>query len=202
MSDNKKRTYTVPILLVIIVLLATFIMISYSKLLFTQQEQVTERGKGLSEQYGYAMLFADRLNASVDGLLNAKSEIDRLRAMKLLGEAELASGEATGLLTEAENRHSGQKKEEAAKPILEAFHALIGEDSAVLKAIEHEGPLTTEEIAELTLIRDGMAQLQNILKGFRLPSAEAGFRQMITLGEWIDVSIEANKSLQQLAAKL
>jgi hypothetical protein len=202
MSENRKRSYTVPVLLIIIMLLITMIIIFYSKLILTQQEQTTDRGKRLSEQYIYALLFVDQLHAGADGLLNAKSAADWVRATRMLGEATIASGETSSLFFEARNLNSGKSKEEAAKPIIVAINSVIGVGSKIATIGEREDPLTTEEISTLTAIRDGTAQMKETLNRFRPPTGEAGFRQMVTVGEWISPALEASKVLEEMAAKL
>jgi hypothetical protein len=202
MSENNKRSYTVPILLILIVVLLTLIIIFYSKLILTQQTQTTDQGKRFAEQYVYAQLFADRLHNGVDGLLNAKSEIDRIRAVKMLGEANIASGETSGLLAEASHLDSGKSKEETAKPVVAAMNTVMGVGSVIATVGEHEGPLTKEEIAALSAIRDGSENMKNALIRFRPPTGEAGFRQMVTVGDWVNPALVATKALEELAANL
>jgi hypothetical protein len=202
MSENNKRSYTVPILLIFIVVLLTLIIIFYSKLILTQQTQTTDQGKRFAEQYVYAQLFADRLHNGVDGLLNAKSEIDRIRAVKMLGEANIASGETSGLLAEASHLDSGKSKEETAKPVVAAMNTVMGVGSVIATVGEHEGPLTKEEIAALSAIRDGSENMKNALIRFRPPTGEAGFRQMVTVGDWVNPALVATKALEELAANL
>jgi hypothetical protein len=202
MSENGKRSYTVPILLVIIVVLSTFILIYYSRLILTEQKQTTDQGLRLAERYDYAILFADRLHEGADGLLNAKSEVQRLQAMKNLGEANIASGETAGLFIEAAHLTSGKPREEAGKQIFEAINKVMGVGSTMATIGEHEGPLTAVEISTLTVIRDGVAKMKEALGRFRPPSGEAGYRQMITVGDWVSPALEASKRLEQMAADL
>jgi hypothetical protein len=200
MSENGKRSYMVPILLVIIVVLATLIMLFYSRLILTEQKQTTDQGLRLAERYGYAILFANRLHDGAEGLLNAKSEAHRLQAMKKLGEANIASGETAALLIEAAHLTLGKPREEAGKPIFKAINKVIGVGSKMAAIGEHEGPLTTDEISTLTTVRDGVAKMEEALGRFRLPSGEAGFRHMVTVGDWINPAREASEKLEQMAA--
>lgn len=202
MSESGKRTYTVPVLLIIIVIMSTIIVIAYSKLLISQQQHTTDQGQRLAERYAYATIFADRLRDGTDGLLNAKSEVERLQAMKQLGEAVIASGETSGLFLEAAHLDSGLDREEAAKPIFLALNSFMGPDGIITKLAEHEGPLSTGDSASLTIIRDGASQMQEELKRFRPPSGEAGFRQMMTLKEWVAPALDATQVLEKIAADL
>jgi hypothetical protein len=202
MAEKSKRTYTVPVLLVLMVVLSILLVLIYSKLLLSQQTHTTDQGQRLAQRYAYAALFADQLHDGTDRLLNAKSEAERLRAMKQIGLATVASGEATGIFIEAAHLTSGLSREEAAKPIMLAMNAIIGVDSTILKLGEHDSPFTADELADLTLIRDGLVQVEEELNRFRPPSGEAGFRQMVTIGDWITPALEATKSLDKIASDL
>jgi hypothetical protein len=202
MSENGKRSYTVPILLIITVVLSTLVVLFYSRLILTQQTQMTDQGQRLAERYSYSVIFVERLHEGVDGMLNAKSEVHRLQAMKKLGEANFASGETAGLLLEAAHLTSGEPREEAGKPIFEAINKVMGAGSTMATIGEHEGPLTADEISTLTAIRDGAAKMEEALGRFRTPSGEAGYRQMVTIGDWISPALAASEILEQMAADL
>jgi hypothetical protein len=202
MSDNGKRTYTVPVLLIIILVLLTLIFMFYSKLLLTQQTHTTDQGSRLAERYNYALLFVDQLHGGVEGLLTAKTEGEWGKAMNMLGKSTVAAGETSSLLVEAVHLTSDSKREEASKPIVLAINKLMGVGSTVATIGEHEGPLTDEEKDDLIIIRDGAAQMQEVLNRFRPPSGEAGFRQMVTVGDWITPALDSSKLLEQIAAKL
>jgi hypothetical protein len=122
--------------------------------------------------------------------------------MKSLGEANIASGETAALLIEAAHLTSGEPREEAGKPIFEAINKVMGAGSTMATIGEHEGPLTADEISTLTVIRDGVAKMKEALGFFRPPSGEAGYRQMVTVGDWINPALEASKGLEQMAADL
>lgn len=204
MSDNvtKKRSYTIPVLYISLVLLMTFVIIAYSKYLLSEQSHITDKGKRLSEQYNYALLFADRLHEGSEGLLNAATVAEQMQAARLLGEANVASGETLGLLIEAASQSNGQSSEEAGKLLISAMNSLVGPESPLASIGEHEGPLTDEERADLTVVRDGTAQMLQILDRFNPPSGEVGYRQMIRIGDWIESAAEAGTALEQLAEKL
>ncbi|WP_256760183.1 hypothetical protein [Cohnella sp. WQ 127256] len=204
MSDSivKKRSYTIPVLFIIMVIMTTLIIIYCSKYLLSQQEHTTDQGQRLAEQYNYALVFAGKLHDGADLLLTSKSQAETIRAAKMLGEANLASSETTSLFIEATQLKSGQTKEDASARLRIAMSAIVGPDNQMSTIGEHEGSLTQEEIAQLTLVRDGAAQMQQALNGFRPPSSEDGFRQMVRLGNWVEFAKGASLSLEQLAAKL
>jgi len=200
---ERKRTYTVPVLLILLTLLAILIVLVYSKLLLLQQEQSKEEGKRLSERYNYALIFADRLKNGSDALLKDGSMTERLKAKEQLGEATMAAGETMGILTEAVHRDSGQSYEEAFKPLSEAMTKMMSEQSGhVYGVAEHEGPLTQEEKDMLLIVRDGAAKMEEELLKFRPPSVDAGFRSMAAGQDWVGPALAAGKALEETAAKL
>ncbi|TVY00526.1 hypothetical protein [Cohnella terricola] len=201
-AENKttnKRSYTLAALFAAIVVLATFVIMAYSKYILSEQSHTTDKGLRLAERYGYAMTFADRLHEGAESLLVAKTETERIRAVKAIAEGRLAGGETLGLFIEAAHLDSGLSRTEAAKPIMEAMNAVVGAESPLATIGEHEGPLTEEETVFLTNVRDGAAKMQETLFRFRPPSGEAGYRQMITVGEWRAPALEASKQLEELA---
>jgi len=201
-TNANKRSYTLPVLYVVIVVLATFVIMAYSKYILSEQAHTTDKGLRLAERYGYAMLFADRLHEGAESLLVAKTETERIRAVKSIAEGRLAGGETSGLFIEAAHLESGLSRTEAAKPIMEAMNAVIGAESPIATIGEREGPLTEEETVFLTNVRDGAAMMKETLSRFRAPSGEAGYRQMVTMGEWRAPALEALKQLEGLAAVL
>lgn len=197
-----KRTYTVPVLLIIIVVIAILFVLVYSKLLLAQQNEKTATGTRLAEQYNYALLFADRLGTGADLLLNGNTEADKLKGKHDLGAALTAAGETTGLLTEAAFKDGGKSRKETAEPILLAMNAIIGLDGKLNGIGEHDGPLTEDEKAVLTIVQAGASKLDTVLSGFRVPSGEAGFRQMSDGGDWVAAALEAKSIIEQIAAEL
>jgi len=201
-NSTKKRSPAAAIVFVAIVVLLTFVVMAYSKYILSEQAHTTDKGMRLAERYGYALVFADRLHEGAESLLVAKTEAEKVRAVKSLAEARLAGGETAGLLVEAVHLETKKKREEAAKPIMEAMNAVIGAESPMATIGESEGGLTDEETAFLTNVRDGAAKIQETLGRFRPPSGEAGFRQMIKIGEWRGPALDAAAQLEQLAAAL
>ncbi|WP_123039806.1 hypothetical protein [Cohnella candidum] len=198
-----KRSYTVPVLLLIITGLAILLMLIYSKLLFTQQKEYTDAGKRLAERYNYALIFADRLGTGADLLLKDGSVADRLKAKKLLGEASMAGGETVGILAEASSRSTGQSFEEAFKPVSEAMTRIMSEQAGNVYGVsEHEGALTAEEKELLTAVRDGASKMKEQLLVFRPPTVDSGYRTMNAGGEWIAQAVAAGQTLIDTAAKV
>lgn len=197
-----KRSYTVPILLLMMTGLAILLVLFFSKLLIAEQAANTEAGKRLAEKYQYALLFADRLHSGSDLLLREGPAPERLKAKMLLGEAVTASGETVGLLAEAVRRHTGQTYEEAYKSLLEAMTAMIGEQSGKIYSVaEHEGPLTGEEKELLLAVRDAAAGMKEQLTTFRLPNSDAGYRNMAAGEGWSEPALKAADILTNLAGQ-
>jgi hypothetical protein len=44
--------------------------------------------------------------------------------------------------------------------------------------------------------------MKDALNRFRPPTGEAGFRQMVTIGEWVNPALDATKALEEFAANL
>ncbi|RED65711.1 hypothetical protein [Cohnella lupini] len=204
MSDNvqRKRSYAAPVLFVIMVVLVTMIIMAYSKYLLTRQTHTTDQGQQLSEQYKYALIFANRLHEGSEGFLNARNEAEKLRAARMLGEASIASTESLELFAEAELLSNGKSDDDNREALTAAMNAVIGPDSLMASIGEHEGPLTDEEKATLTVVRDGAERMRQSLSRFRPPSGEAGYRQMMTIGEWIPSANQAGVELKALSAQL
>jgi hypothetical protein len=182
--------------------MATLIIMFYSKLILTRQTQSTDQGQRLAELYSQALLFVDQLQTGADGMLHARSESDRMIAARALGKAEILVADTQTLLAEAESRGADQPVEVAGKPIVEALNALAGADSLLWTAGEHVGPLTADETKALTVARDGAIRMKTALSGFRPPSGEAGFRQMMTIADWVAPARAATKQLEQTAQAL
>ncbi|MDB4868236.1 MAG: hypothetical protein JWR03_2569 [Cohnella sp.] len=200
---SSKRSYTVPVLLLIIMVLMTMLIMVYSKLLIAQQKQTTDEGKRLAEQYVLANAFAERLSEGTNLMLKDTSMADRLRGKQLLGEAAFPSLETVGILTEASHRSSGQAVKEAFKPISIAMTEIIHQQNGKMSGIgEHDGLLTQEERTVLMKVHDGAVKMTDALHRFRPPTGEAGFRQMTAGGDWVASAMDAVKALEDTAAAL
>ncbi|MBW5444900.1 hypothetical protein GE107_02325 [Cohnella sp. CFH 77786] len=198
-----KRTYTVPVLLLILTVMAILLVFVASKLLLAQQKESKETGERLAQQYNYTLIFADRLREGADRLLRDESAANRIAAKKLLGEAAMAGDVSLGLLAEASSRASGKPLKEALKPLSEAMGKIMGEQSGSLYGVaEHEGPLTAAEKDLLAAVRDGAAAMKDKLSVFRPPTGDAGYRSMAAGAGWVDPAADAGRTLIDTAFKL
>lgn len=198
-----KRSFTVPVLLLIITVMAVLLVLAYSKLLLTQQAQRADEGRMLARQYKQAALFAAKLKEGADLMLRDDALQTRLQAKTRFGEAAGAAGETAELLAEASSRTSGQSAEAALRPIAEAANAIVGASGGVLYGFaEHEGPLTADEKRVLEQVREEAGRMSRALAAFYVPSGDAAYRNMEAGVGWIDPARNAGEALTDLAAKL
>lgn len=199
MEANKKKSYTVPVLFVIIVALAILCILFYSKILLNGQNEKSDKGMGLSEKYVFAQTYASTLREGAMQLLAAKTEIERMQAKEKLGEARFASMEAVGLIGDALRMQDGLTDEQL-KPVTEGLlKSLWSPDSPLFGVGEHEGPLTEPEISMLSEVSANAAKAQEALNKFLAPSGVAGYRIMADGGEWIDAALEAKIYIDAIA---
>lgn len=197
-----KRTYTVPILLIIVTVLTILLVLAYSKLLLSQQRQAAEEGLRLAEQYEQAALLANRLQDGAEALLQGAAA-DRPQAAWLLGEADGAKKEALKLFKDASSRTDEPSSEDADKQLQDAMDALFAESGGVLSRLaEQAEPLSSEQKAMLQAVRDGAASMNESLGRFRLPTVDSGYRSMAAGVDWVEPALEAGRSLIEIAGQL
>jgi hypothetical protein len=202
-SETKtKRSYTVPILLLIIAGLSVLIVVLYSRLLLTEQSRTTDEGKRLAERYNIAMAFAGSLHEGAVEMLSGTSEAKRLNAKEQFGEAFAFSGETVGLFADAARLSGGKSADDANKKMMLAINEVIGFNSPLSAVGEHDGPLNEQDIAILSAVLDGSLQIQTALQQFTPPTGAAGFRQMSAGGDWVAAAKGARQALEALAGKL
>lgn len=196
---QQKRTYTVPILLVIIVSLAILCILFYSKNLLNQQTDKTEAGKRLAEKYAYAQSYAALLREGSEQMLNATTESDRLQAKEKLGEARFGLNDTGSLIGDALRIRSGSSDEEI-RQALQPFASALGSPDNALNAVgEHEGPLTDAEKAALAAAAEAGRKAEEALARYRVPSGDGAYRIMADGGEWIDAALAVKAELEALA---
>ncbi|WP_027088278.1 hypothetical protein [Cohnella panacarvi] len=199
MEAKQKKSYTVPVLLVCVVILAVLCILFYSSSLLNQQNEKSDRGMRLSEKYVFSQTYASLLREGAEQLLGASSETDRLQAKEKLGEARFASMEAVGLIGEALRMREGMAEEEAKHVKEQLLGALWSSDSPLNTVGEHEGRLTETERTMLENVAVSAAKAEGALGKFRAPSGIAGYRIMAGGGEWLDTVLEAKASLDAIA---
>lgn len=199
MEAKQKRSYTVPVLLVIIVALAILCILFYSANLLNRQSDKSDKGLRLSEKYVFTQTYALSLREGAKQLLEATSETDRMQAKEKLGEARFASMEAVGLIGEALRMREGMTEDELKTVKERRMGALWRPDSPLYEVGEHEGPLTEAERAMLSEVAANASKAVEVLNEFRAPSGVAGYRIMADGGQWLDAVLEAKQSLDAIA---
>lgn len=200
---TRKRTWTVPILLLTITGLMILLVLASSRLLLVQLEHNRVKGQLLAERYNYALIFTSRLTEGANLLLQGEQSNDFRQAHLLWGEARGVSGEALQLLAEALSRTSGQSQAEAVEQLQAAMETLTGEAGGwLLRFAERDGPLAApEEEALRHLLADAEAMHEQ-LKRFRPPTLDAGFRQMAAGVDWVEPAAAASRQFLDLATQL
>lgn len=200
---TNKRSYTIPVLLLILTGMAILLVLVASRLLLVQQAEKAEDGQRLADQYTQTILFAGKLNDGAALLLEQGDLPSRLKGMARIGEAANAAAEAKRLLADALSRLSGLSADAALRSVSEAADRLVGDSQGVLYSIgERDGPLTAEEKRTLERVQEASVRMREALAGFHVPSGDAGFRSMAAGEGWVQPALEAADTLMKLAAEL
>ncbi len=199
MESKTKRSYTVPVLLLIMTGMAVLIVFLASRLMVQQQEDMLEDGQRLAEKYEDAAMFAQKLREGADLLLSGAQTEERIRGKASIAQAFAVSGDFLDLLAEAAERENGTDREEARKPYAAAVEALNKQLDGIGG---QEGTLSPQEQDVLKAVRDGAGRMDEALQGFRLPSVDAGLRSMAAGEGWIEPALKAAEAWTSLAARL
>lgn len=193
-----KRSYTIPILLIVITAMAIGLVALYSKVLLDGQSLKTDRGERLASSYNYCLALANTLNNGASELAPSQTAAERLPVKIKIGQVQLMSGECSAALIES-GKLSGQTKEQATEAVATALQAVW----AKLEPIgDHDGPLTDEEQAAIQLIQAAGSELEETLQAYAVPTGGDRFRQMAAGVDWTAPAQKAVKQLQELAAAL
>ncbi len=193
-----KRTYTVPILLILLTLMAILIVVLFSRLLLDNQSLKTERGHRLAERYASCQSYANALEEYASGMLSAKDEGSRMAAQALQGGLGPTGDECRGLLYEAGIR-AGASKEEALNGAAQPIAAIREKLDPIGK---QGGEPAAADRKTLETIHGGAVELQQTLQSYAVPTGDQRYRQMQAGVEWLPVARQALNQLQQLAAGL
>ncbi len=193
-----KRSYTVPVLLALMVILGIIIVTLLTRLLVAEQKIRTEEGRRLAEQYAACLAFGEGLNREAEALAAADSPVDRLPVKARLGALMPLAQPCAELLAEAAGR-TGEDREQAAAGIREAFRTV---EERLLPAGDHEGPLTEDEARLAAVAAEAGAAWTEALRVYRVPDSEQNYRIMAGGGPWIEVAGRAAAALLALADQL
>lgn len=193
-----KKTYTVPVLLLVITVLAVLIVALYSKWLLDDQSSKTDRGMQLASEYNGCLTMASLLNEEVGNLAQSADAAERLPIKQRLGQAQGLSGECVNVLYKSALLN-GQTKEQAAEAASGPLRTLWTK----LEPIgNHDGPLTSNEQNILKLVQEAGAELEQTLQAYTVPTSGDRYRQMAAGDEWPDSAQKALEQLRQLADAL
>ncbi|MBB6675572.1 hypothetical protein [Cohnella nanjingensis] len=193
-----KRTYTVPVLLILMTLMAILIVVLFSRVLLDSQSLKTERGHRLAERYTYCQAYASALEEYSAGMLSAKDEGGRLAAQTLQGRLAPTGGECLGLLYESGIR-AGEAKDQATSAVTLPLNAIQDKLEPIgLKG----GELSADERKTLETVHAGAVELEQTLQAYSVPTGDQRYRQMQAGVEWLPVARQARDQLQQLAKGL
>ncbi|MBB6729718.1 hypothetical protein [Cohnella zeiphila] len=193
-----KRTYTVPILLLIATVLATLIVILLSRLLIDGQADKLDKGKRLAEGYNDCLAYAGILKDDARALSGTAAAVDRLAVKERIGQVPPVSSACGKTLSES-GVQSGQTQEEAESAVSAAMQTIWSK----LEPIgNHDGPLTQDELDTLQKIGDAGEKLETTLKQYEVPTGDDRFRQMEAGIDWVGPAGQTVKQLQDLASAL
>lgn len=199
MENKTKRSYTVPVMLVIMTVMMLVIVIFASKYLVLRQEDSLKDGQRLAEKYADAAMFAQKLRDGAEFLLSAAQEEDRIRGNMAIAQALTVSGDFIDLLAEAAHRSRGIDLEEARQQYGARMEQLKQRLGTAEEPIE---PLTVQNPEFWSAVRDGAAQISEALQAFRLPTVDAGHRSMAAGEGWLEPALAAGEAWTSLAARL
>jgi len=188
-----KRTYTVPVLLLVLTVLATLIIVLYSRLLLDGQADKTNKGRELADEYNACLAYASLLGNGARDLSASGNAADRLPVKEQLGQIPPVSGQCAKALAEAGPGSGGTSAVAASMEAIWNKLRPIG---------NHDGALTPEEKAVLQTLADGGAKLEQTLRRYEVPTGDDRLRQMAAGVEWTGPAQQAAKQLEELAAAL
>lgn len=196
---EKKRNFTIPVLLIIATLLFFAIVVLFSKLLLTEQSAKTDKGVRLASSYNYCLLLASTLSNDVGRLADTDSAAARLPIKGDIGKLELEMGECgVGVMVKAQELN-GTQQDQAMLAINDVFNTL---KPKVSDLGNHDGPLTDDELETVRKVQSAGAEITKTLQEYALPTGDDRYRQMAAGAEWPGIALKAFKQMQDLAAAL
>lgn len=193
-----KRSYTVPILLVLMVIMGIVIVTLLTRLLVAEQKIRTEEGRQLAAQYAACVAFGEGLDREAEALAAADSPVDRLPVKARLGALMPLAQPCAELLVEAAGR-AGEDRERAEADIRAALRTV---EERLLPAGDHEGPLTEDEARLAAAAAEAAAAWTEALRVYRVPDSDQNYRIMAGGGPWIEAARQAAAALLALADRL
>ena len=193
-----RRSYTIPVMLLIMVILGIIIVTLLTRLLVTEQRLVTHEGKRLAKGYAACVSLGAQAVPALEALLAAETAVDRLPVKAQLGALQPLADGCTELIAEAAAR-AGNNPPEAEAAVRDALDRIAAKFGPVGN---HDGPLTEGERAMVEAALDTAKAWSDALRVYRVPESDQNYRLMEGGGPWVDAAVRAASLLEELAGRL
>jgi len=193
-----RRSYKIPVLLLIMVILGIIIVTLFTRLLVAEQRLVTSEGKRLAQGYAACVSLGAQAVPALEALLAAETAVARLPVKAQLGALKPLADGCAELLAEAAAR-AGEDPQEAEADVREALDTLAAKLGPVGN---HEGPLTESERAMAEAALETAKAWSEALRAYRVPESDQNYRLMEGGGPWVDAAGKAASLLEELAGRL
>lgn len=194
METTKKRSYTVPVLLVLLTFCLIGNVLLYSMKLQNGQDDKRAEGERIIAS-GIAAKAHVRSVAALLGQLAASADsADRTATMYALGQAFQNASELPAFIEAAETRTLAERQ-----PAVRSAAAFVTETERALSAIgSHAGPLTEKEKADVAAIAEPYTQLSAALESFDLNASD----KMVAMsaqsgGSWVELGLKLQQIIDQ-----
>jgi hypothetical protein len=184
-DQQPKRSYFVPVLLLLLVISVMGNVLLYTKVLSRQQDDRVQRGYAIIEAGTQAKRHIDAVLDNVSMLLAGGDISLRLAAKGALGAAFESADEVKRFIVEAEK--TAGHPFSPPKRDANAFFSEI--EQSLQQIANHDGPLTTEERAYLQMVAERYRLMKSIAEPFGYSevtrdvalTAQAG-------GAWVEIA--------------
>lgn len=193
-----KRSYTVPVLLVLMVIMGIVIVTLLTRWLVAEQKIRTDEGRQLAAQYAACVSFGEGLEREAEALAETDSAVKRLPVKARWGALMPVAQTCADLLVEAAVR-AGESRERADAGIRAALRTV---EERLAPVGNHEGPLTEEEARLVAAAAEAAGAWTEALGAYRVPTSDQNYRIMAGGGPWIEAAQEAAAVLRKLADRL
>jgi len=193
-----KRSYAIPIMLVIMVILGIIIVTLLTRLLVAEQRIHTDEGKRLAGGYAACISLGEEAVLALEAMLAAETAVERLPVKAQLGALKPLADRCAELLAEAAARagEDPRQADGALRAALDAIAAKLGPVG------HHEGPLAENERSMIEAALDAANAWSDALGVYRVPESDQNYRLMAGGGPWIEAARKASALLRELADRL
>ena len=183
-EQRPKRSFFVPVLLLLLLFSLTGNMLLASKQVAQKQEDRAQRGLTIINAGNQAKLHIDDVLANVTELLGSGDIAHRLAAKGALGAAFKRADDVQRFISEAEK--SNGKPFTFTKRSAGTFLGQI--EQSLQQVANHDGPLTGEEQAYLQTVKQVYEQLKSVIAPFdyKTMSKDVGLTVQAG-GAWVEM---------------